>query len=129
MGTTYSEDGDQNGVIPRAMNQIFNICRDNFLYDFTISVSFTELYQEVLYDLLAEKPREQTALDIREDAKGATVLPGVQEVVVNSPQEALKCLMRGSLRRATSATNMNLQSSRSHAIFTINIAMENKKET
>lgn len=66
MGTNYSGQGDM-GVIPRAVNDIFTFVKDNFSYDFVIKVSFMELYQEVLYDLLSQKPRDQCVLDIRED--------------------------------------------------------------
>lgn len=66
MGTTYDGFGEM-GVIPRAVTDIFDVIKDNFSYDFTITVSFLELYQEVIYDLLSGKPREQCILDIRED--------------------------------------------------------------
>lgn len=66
MGTAYTGEGNM-GVIPRAVNEIFDFIRDQFAIDFTISVSFTELYREVLYDLLANKPREQCTLELRED--------------------------------------------------------------
>lgn len=84
-----------------------------------------ELYQEVLYDLLSTKPRDQCVVEIREDAK-SIIIPGLTEEVVQSASEALKFLIRGSQGRATSSTNMNAQSSRSHAIFTINISMQKK---
>lgn len=86
-----------------------------------------ELYQETLYDLLAEKPRDQCIVDIREDNKGI-IIPGLTEVQAVSTSEALKYLMKGSQGRATSSTNMNAQSSRSHAIFTINICMQHKTQ-
>lgn len=68
MGTSY-DGGDSNcmGVIPRAINEIFRQIKDNFSMDFTITVSFTELYREVLYDLLANKARDQCTLEIRVD--------------------------------------------------------------
>ncbi|KRT84685.1 Kinesin, partial [Oryctes borbonicus] len=124
MGTAYN--GKQNeGVIPRALNDIFLFVKDNFTYDFTVSVSFMELYQEVLYDLLSTKPREQCVVEIREDTK-SIIIPGLTEQPVTSSLEALEYLIKGSQGRATSSTNMNAQSSRSHAIFTINISMQKK---
>lgn len=66
MGTNFSSQND-NGVIPSAVKQIFSFIRDNFCMDFNVSVSFIELYQEMLYDLLSEKNREQSVLEIRED--------------------------------------------------------------
>lgn len=72
MGTTYSENDDM-GVIPRSVKQIFEIVKDNFTFDFTITVSFMELYQEILYDLLSDKPRDQCTLEIREDVHKGVV--------------------------------------------------------
>lgn len=127
VGTTYTGQGDM-GIIPRCLHEIFNICKDNFVYDFNITVSFMELYQETLYDLLSEKPREQCILDIREDSRGSIVIPGLTEITANSATEALLYLSKGSQGRATSSTNMNAQSSRSHAIFTVSICMQHKQQ-
>ncbi|RZC38617.1 Kinesin domain containing protein [Asbolus verrucosus] len=127
MGTAYSGEEDM-GVIPRAVSEIFKHVRDNFTYDFALSVSFMELYQEVLYDLLADKSREQCVLDIREDSNKGVLIPGLTEVPVENARSVLEALMRGSKSRVTGATNMNAQSSRSHAIFTINVLMQNKTE-
>ncbi|KAF5297092.1 hypothetical protein FQA39_LY02672 [Lamprigera yunnana] len=127
MGTAY-EDNDEVGIIPRAIKDIFNYARDNFSCDFNISVSFMELYQETLYDLLASKPRDQCVVDIREDPKGLIVIPGLTTEVVTSATNALEFLNKGSRGRVTGCTNMNAQSSRSHAIFSINICMQEKSD-
>ncbi|XP_045460212.1 chromosome-associated kinesin KIF4 isoform X3 [Harmonia axyridis] len=125
MGTTYSGNEDM-GVIPRSVKQIFEIVKDNFTFDFTITVSFMELYQEILYDLLSEKPREQCILEIREDPQKGIHIPGLTEIPVENTNDIFNCLIRGSSGRATACTNMNAQSSRSHAIFTLTIAMQDK---
>ncbi|KAK9873905.1 hypothetical protein WA026_002257 [Henosepilachna vigintioctopunctata] len=83
-----------------------------------------ELYQEVLYDLLSGKPREQCTLEIREDPQRGIHIPGLTEITVENVHDVYSCLMRGSSGRATASTNMNSQSSRSHAIFTLNICMQ-----
>lgn len=124
MGTAYNGEGDM-AVIPRAIHDIFCFVKDNFSYDFTISVSFMELYQEVLYDLLAEKSRDQCVVEIREDTKGI-IIPNLTEKSVKSASETFECLSKGSQGRAVGSTNMNAQSSRSHAIFTISICMHKK---
>ncbi|XP_017775490.1 PREDICTED: chromosome-associated kinesin KIF4 [Nicrophorus vespilloides] len=125
MGTAYKGEGEM-GVIPRAVNDIFDYVKDNFGYDFTITVSFMELYQEILYDLLSLKPRDQCVVEMREDINKGIFIPGLTEQVVNNMSETLDCLLRGSQGRATASTNMNAQSSRSHAIFTITLAMQKK---
>ncbi|KAK4884404.1 hypothetical protein RN001_000675 [Aquatica leii] len=128
MGTAY-EDNEQIGIIPRAVHDIFNYVNDNFSCDFNITVSFMELYQETLYDLLASKPREQCVLEIREDPKGLIVIPGLTAEPVTSASKTLEYLCKGSRGRVTGCTNMNAQSSRSHAIFTINICMQQKNDS
>ncbi|KAJ8965902.1 hypothetical protein NQ314_003843 [Rhamnusium bicolor] len=125
MGTAYKGEGEM-GVIPMAITEIFDFVKDNFSYDFTISVSFMELYQEVLYDLLSSKTRDQCILEIREDTVRGIHIPGLTEVPVQSTSEVLEALARGSLGRVTGATAMNSQSSRSHAIFTVNISMNTR---
>lgn len=73
MGTAYCGEEDE-GVIPRSVKEIFIFTKDNFCYDISITVSFMELYQEVLYDLLSDKDRENTTLEIREDPKRGKTL-------------------------------------------------------
>lgn len=79
MGTCYSgspTDTYDAGIIPQAVGDIFDYVDSNGQeFDFKITVSFMELYQEQLFDLLSTKPREQNAIDIREDNK-EIVLPG-----------------------------------------------------
>lgn len=127
MGTSYDGTGEM-GVIPRAILDIFNYIENNSnTHDFRVTVSFMELYQENLYDLLSCKSREQNIIDIREDTKGIK-MPGLTEKLVTSVSETTQCLIDGSAGRATGATAMNAQSSRSHAIFTITVYMTNKND-
>ncbi|XP_018570994.1 chromosome-associated kinesin KIF4 [Anoplophora glabripennis] len=125
MGTAFKGEDDM-GVIPRAVAEIFEFIKDNFALDFTVTVSFMELYQEVLYDLLSNKARDQCTLEIREDTVKGIHIPNLTEVPVQSAIEVLDSLTRGSIGRVTGSTAMNAQSSRSHAIFTVNISINNK---
>ncbi|XP_074035147.1 kinesin-like protein 3A isoform X2 [Leptinotarsa decemlineata] len=126
MGTAYTGEED-TGIIPRAIADIFEFVNDNFVFNFTVTVSFMELYQEVLYDLLSTKSRDQCVVELREDPVKGILIPGLTEVKVESATDVLEALQRGSCRRATGSTAMNSQSSRSHAIFTVNISMQNKE--
>ncbi|XP_056635115.1 chromosome-associated kinesin KIF4 isoform X1 [Diorhabda sublineata] len=126
MGTAYMGEGDM-GVIPRAITEIFDFIKDNFSFDFIVTVSFMELYQEILYDLLSDKPREQCTLEIREDVTKGIHIPNLTEIEVNSVKAIFDALQKGTSRRATSSTAMNAHSSRSHAILTVNIAMNSKE--
>ncbi|GFG32670.1 hypothetical protein Cfor_12769 [Coptotermes formosanus] len=123
MGTAYTGDGDM-GVIPRAINDIFDTVREMANWDFRIMVSFMELYKEQLYDLLATR---KCAVDIREDGKVIRI-PGLTEIEVSSVDDTTRCLMQGSSCRATGATAMNTQSSRSHAIFTVTVHQQSRED-
>ncbi|XP_018334300.1 chromosome-associated kinesin KIF4A isoform X2 [Agrilus planipennis] len=127
MGTCYDGEGEM-GIIPRAIHDIFTYVRDNFSYDFTVTVTFMELYQETLYDLLSKKPKDQCNVEIRDDGKNI-LIPNLTEETVDSAHKALEFLRIGSLSRVVGSTNMNAQSSRSHAIFTINLCMQKKDDS
>nr|CAI5848947.1 unnamed protein product [Callosobruchus analis] len=126
MGTAHTEHQDA-GVIPRVGQEIFEQIRDNFSYSINVTVSFVELYQESLFDLLSTRPREQSTLEIREDNRGI-IIPNLTELPVASVNEILKILQQGSAGRITGSTAMNSHSSRSHAIFTINLSMSSKSD-
>lgn len=128
MGTNYDVDVDTEdiGVIPRAINDIFEQIDEMPDYEFTINCGFMELYQERLYDLLSTNPRDQSVVDIREVQNNKIVIPNLTEVVVKNVKETIDCLMKGSADRAVGSTAMNATSSRSHAIFTITVQKVHK---
>ncbi|CAO1366456.1 unnamed protein product [Diamesa serratosioi] len=124
MGTAFDGDFENPGigVIPRAIDDIFKTVESMLdEYNVTVSCSFMELYQENLYDLLSSKPREHTICDIREDGVRGILINGLSDIPVHSRKDSTELLMNGVKGRATGATAMNAQSSRSHAIFTIKI--------
>ncbi|CAG0910075.1 unnamed protein product, partial [Cyprideis torosa] len=96
--------------------------------DFKVEAQFLELYNEEVFDLLNPSNRRlgrQTGFRIREDpATGAIQVSGVTRRPIRTPEEALACLKNGALGRTTASTEMNSQSSRSHAIFTIHVAQQ-----
>ncbi|KMQ85555.1 chromosome-associated kinesin kif4 [Lasius niger] len=126
MGTNYVGMGEK-GIIPRVAHDIFETIKSKEDWSFKVSVSFMELYQEQLYDLLSDKQRSQSIVDIREDGKSIKIF-GVTEKEVTNAQETLECLTQGAMGRVTGATAMNAHSSRSHAIFTICIHQEEKTD-
>ncbi|KAG2227161.1 hypothetical protein INT45_003891, partial [Circinella minor] len=92
---------------------------------YTIKVSFVEIYNEELNDLLNGAPsNERPAVNIREDAKGHIYWTGVKELPVYSTDDVLFHLEQGTRNRATGATDMNDISSRSHAIFSVSLKHE-----
>ncbi|XP_058834177.1 chromosome-associated kinesin KIF4-like [Topomyia yanbarensis] len=128
MGTNFDGEKDLTmGVIPRAIYDIFERIEETDV-DVSISCSFMELYQETLYDLLSKKgSREERVVDIRE-SNNQIVIPGLTEVPISSANDTFEALMLGSQERAVASTAMNAVSSRSHAIFTINLTNRSKGE-
>lgn len=123
MGTNYAGE-DSTGIIPRAVREIFqSIETKKSEWTFKVTISFMELYNEQLYDLLSEKSRKDCIVDIREEAKNIKIV-GITEKEVTEAEQTLQLLVTGSAGRATGATAMNEQSSRSHAIFTITILQQ-----
>ncbi|CAI0417548.1 unnamed protein product [Linum tenue] len=142
MGTNYSGEGSNDGIIPKVMDTIFRRVESvKESTEFLIRVSFIEIFKEEVFDLLDSNltiskgeghvgkaivpPR--VPIQIRETVNGGITLAGVTEAEVRCKEEMASYLSKGSFSRATGSTNMNNQSSRSHAIFTI--SMEQKKIT
>ncbi|XP_061164849.1 chromosome-associated kinesin KIF4-like [Saccostrea echinata] len=131
MGGCYeaslNEDEVEMGIIPRVIKELFNGITDKSDSDFTVKVSYLEIHNEDINDLLCP-PAKREPLAIREDVNGQIKLPGLSEVVVESFEETMNCLQSGSSGRTTGSTAMNTHSSRSHAIFTIQIEQKKKQD-
>lgn len=118
-GKTHTMHGDQRspGIIPLAVKDAFGIIQETPNREFLLRVSYLEIYNEVVNDLL--NPAGQN-LRIREDAQG-TFVEGIKEEVVLSPAHALSLIAAGEEHRHVGSTNFNLLSSRSHTIFTLTV--------
>ncbi|CAG8522752.1 8877_t:CDS:10 [Gigaspora rosea] len=129
MGTAdnLTSPQESRGIIPRSMATLFS-CINSAQYKnrkFTMKVSFVEIYNEDLIDLLAEGDDEcKPQVLIREDSKGNIIWSGLQEIKVGSVEEVMSQLSRGSASRQVSATDMNAKSSRSHAIFSVTLSQQ-----
>lgn len=113
------------GIIPRAIADIFYcINRDTRPgSSYTLTVSFIELYNEDLIDLLADSDRPaalRPLVQIRQD-KGQIVWSGMNEMPVYGVADVMDLLAQGNAVRRTNSTDMNAQSSRSHAIFSLTL--------
>ncbi|XP_067161584.1 kinesin-like protein KIF7 [Apteryx mantelli] len=109
---------DEQGIIPRAMAETFRLIDENDLIDYTVRVSYLEVYKEEFRDLLQVDTASKD-IQIREDDKGNIVLCGVKESEVEGLDEVLSLLEMGNTAKHTGATHINAQSSRSHTIFTV----------
>ncbi|KAL4369753.1 hypothetical protein GQ457_05G013510 [Hibiscus cannabinus] len=142
MGTAI-KDGSETGLIPQVMNSLFKKIETlKHQTEFQLHVSFIEILKEEVRDLLDTEPVSKPAtpngnvvkvtvpgrpsIQIRESSNGVITLAGSTEIAVSTLQEMAACLEQGSVNRATGSTNMNNQSSRSHAIFTITLEQMHK---
>ncbi|KAA3457453.1 kinesin-like protein FRA1 [Gossypium australe] len=142
MGTAI-KDGSETGLIPQVMNALFKKIETlKHQTEFQLHVSFIEILKEEVRDLLDSEPVSKPVtpngnaakvtvpgrppIQIRESSNGVITVAGSTEVAVSTLQEMATCLEQGSINRATGSTNMNNQSSRSHAIFTITLEQMHK---
>ncbi|KAG5450077.1 Kinesin-like protein kif21a, variant 2 [Clonorchis sinensis] len=135
MGTGFdlTASNQDAGIIPRAVQYLFariSQCRAEAadkhqpVPEFKVVAQFLELYNEELVDLLDADRSRKPHLRLHENAQGDIYLTGVSTRLVSSLNDTLKCLRDGSLVRSTASTNMNAQSSRSHAIFTLHVRQQ-----
>ncbi|XP_046291924.1 kinesin-like protein KIF21A isoform X6 [Marmota monax] len=137
MGTGFDvniTEGEQ-GIISRAVKHLFKSIEEkkhtaikNGLPppDFKVNAQFLELYNEEVLDLFdttrdIDAKNKKSNIRIHEDSTGGIYTVGVTTRTVNTESEMMQCLKLGALSRTTASTQMNVQSSRSHAIFTIHV--------
>ncbi|OCU02753.1 kinesin-like protein KIF27 [Xenopus laevis] len=125
-GNVASVADEEKGIIPRAIQELFQCIAERHNIDFSVRVSYIEVYKEELLDLL-ELETNMKDLHIREDEKGNTVIVGAKECQVETADEVMSLLAAGSAARHTGSTQMNERSSRSHAIFTITICQQSSQ--
>ncbi|KAB1258820.1 Kinesin-like protein KIF21B [Camelus dromedarius] len=137
MGTGFdvTTSEEEQGIIPRAIAHLFGGIAERKRRaqeqgvagpEFKVSAQFLELYNEEILDLFdsARDPdarHRRSNIKIHEDATGGIYTTGVTSRLVSSQEELIQCLKQGALSRTTASTQMNVQSSRSHAIFTIHV--------
>lgn len=111
--------GEERGIIPRIIDNIFSyieIAPESF--EFTVRMSYFEIYMEKIRDLLCEGSQN---LQIHESRERGVYVRHATELYMQSPEEVLDVLDAGSLRRSVTETNMNDQSSRSHAVVLLEL--------
>lgn len=93
----------------------------------TLKATYVEIYNEQLRDLLVDEsvaPADRATVAIREDTKGRILLTGLTQYDINSAQDIFDALNFGSTIRQTDATAINARSSRSHAVFSLNLVQK-----
>ena len=131
-GKTWTMSGGETfqsrGLVQRTIEGLFDrIEKAGANTAPNVFVSYMEIYNEVIYDLLGETSELQTDLEslprvtLREDESGYTHTINLTLHAVQSGEEAMNIFMFGNANRMVSSTLMNDASSRSHCIFTIHL--------
>ncbi|KAL5335240.1 kinesin motor domain-containing protein [Aspergillus crustosus] len=124
-GKTFSMQGTATspGVIPLAITDIFSFIRETPHREFLLRVSYLEIYNEKIHDLLSASAgtvaTQQEEIKLREDSKRGVYATPLKEEIVQSPTQLLRVIARGDHARRTSSTQFNARSSRSHAVVQI----------
>ncbi|XP_058511847.1 kinesin-like protein KIF21A isoform X7 [Ochotona princeps] len=137
MGTGFDVNivEEEQGIISRAVKHLFKSIEEKKATaiknglpppDFKVNAQFLELYNEEVLDLFdttrdIDSKNKKSNIRIHEDSTGGIYTVGVTTRTVNTESEMMQCLKLGALSRTTASTQMNVQSSRSHAIFTIHV--------
>jgi centromeric protein E len=126
-GKTFTMQGSgdsTSGIIQMAAHDIFETIRlekNESQSESTVKVSYVEIYNEELRDLLADSKTKSVSLTIREDKHGSITVENLKEVVVHSLEQLMEVFRAGEANKSIGSTKMNDRSSRSHAILKITI--------
>lgn len=118
-GKTHTMLGSEteNGIIQLAVQHIFDTIDQTIGRDFLLRVSYLEVYNERINDLLNKDSADLKIHDENKD--GSKVFVKCKEEITNSPENIIAIMKRGEKNRRTGETNMNERSSRSHTILRI----------
>ncbi|GLJ16488.1 hypothetical protein SUGI_0281410 [Cryptomeria japonica] len=126
-GKTHTMRGSpaELGVIPLAVQDVFRNIMEAEDREFLLRMSYMEIYNEEINDLLAPEHRK---LQIHESLERGIFVAGLREEIVGSPEQVLQLMDFGESHRHIGETNMNVYSSRSHTIFRMVIESRDKNE-
>lgn len=120
--TMMGNPGDA-GLIPRFCEGLFSRISEATRWDeasFRTEVSYLEIYNERVRDLLRRKSTQTYNLRVREHPKDGPYVEDLSKHLVQNYSDVEELMEAGNINRTTASTGMNDVSSRSHAIFTIN---------
>ncbi len=122
-GKTYTMLGTDNepGIMKRAIIDLFQIINKK---DYKIKISYLEIYNEIVRDLLGDGNN----LNIYNDPKNdRPFIKNLKEIEINDTNSFFKYLLDGNNKRAIGETSQNEKSSRSHAVLQIFLSKKEKK--
>lgn len=109
-------EGPHKGIIPRIADDIFQKIRSGDKIEYTLTLSVMEIHLDQINDLLVENPK----LSIHEDKEGVYV-KGLSSISITNATDLYNVIKLALKHRKSHNTNMNIESSRSHAIFEIKL--------
>ncbi|XP_074775805.1 kinesin-like protein KIF19 [Athene noctua] len=127
-GKTYTMLGTdcEPGIYIRALDDLFKALEATAEeMDHTVSMSYLEIYNEVIRDLLNPS---SGFLDLREDSRGSIQIAGITEVSTTNAQEIMQLLMKGNKQRTQEPTAANKTSSRSHAVLQVTVTQKSRRK-
>jgi len=115
------------GIVSLVVKDLFHAFQheSNSAFDFTIKLSYLEIYNEHARDLLAHTSDD---LMIIEDSQRGIIIPNLSEFPISSHDEILQYILQGNSRRVMASTNANQFSSRSHAIIQLVVEKREKSK-
>lgn len=126
--TMLGGNGEQLGMIPRSVEQIFETAEDlaKDKWEFKFKACFVEIYNETVRDLLVKSKEGEKSLTVKfnADTRMSEVV-GLTIEDVDSPKKILTLIAKSQKYRATAATAANERSSRSHSVFRLFIEGKN----
>eukprot|EP00667_Euglena_gracilis_P003186 EG_transcript_3194 len=120
----YCDDPELKGIIPRVVESVFHhVEAAEEAVEFTLKVSYVEIYMERIRDLLDPK---KTNLQLHEDLHGGrgVYVADATEAYVSDVDEVFRLMRSGAANRTVASTRMNDESSRSHSIFQITVTQK-----
>jgi kinesin family protein 6/9 len=131
-GKTFTMTGAQSdykyrGILPRLLSSLYQEINSRYEHNIKVSISYLELYNETLIDLLDESSTAQ--LNIQEDHKGYVLVKGQTLRQADNEEDALQVLFEGENNKTVASHKLNKSSSRAHSVFTIHLEIRSKVES
>jgi kinesin family member 6/9 len=125
--TGAQTDYKYRGIVPRVVSSLFQEVNSRYEHQIKVSISYLELYNETLVDLLDENNANQ--LSIQEDQKGYVFVKGLTRRQADNEEEALQVLFEGENNKTVAEHRLNKNSSRAHSVFTVHLEIRSKVES
>ena len=127
-GKTYTMVGDNlnHGIMIRALNDLFNALSEVKDKEYNVNISYIEVYNEQLKDLL-EINNNRKKIDARFDPQKGVILFNAIQRNINNANDAFRLLQIGNKNRTEKKTLYNINSSRSHAILLVNVESQDSQ--